>query len=164
MIQERYTTRLSVYILFKKQDQILLYLRQNTGYADNLYSIPAGHVEADETIKNAAIREAYEETGAIIAPENLKLVHTMYRTSNYPYVEFYWLCTDWQGTLTNTEPEKCGDLAFYPLNNLPKKTSPYLQRVLKHIENGIYFSEEIDGQKPDQECLSFILTNPFKPA
>lgn len=143
MIQERHTARLAVYILFIKQNNILLYLRRNSAYENNLYTIPAGHVEANETIQNAAIREAYEETGAIIAPENLELIHVKYRVSNYPYVDFYWLCTDWQGTLTNIEPEKCGELAFYPLDNLPSAMSPNLVQVLQQIKTGGSFSEHI---------------------
>lgn len=139
--KQRYTSRLAVYILMTKEDKILLSLRQNTGYADNLYTVPAGHVEEGETIQEATAREAYEEAGVIIAQQDLQLAHIMYRKSNYPYVEFYWSCTRWHGTPCNMETDKCGDLQFFPIKQLPQNTSDNLRIVLKNIKSGSVFSE-----------------------
>jgi 8-oxo-dGTP diphosphatase len=139
---ERYQSRLAVSIIFKDHDKVLLLLRQNTGYADGLYTLPAGHVEANETIMQAAIREAAEETGAIIAPEDLKLIHVMYRKSNFPYVEFFWQCTNWRGKIKNNEPEKCKELAFYPLQQLPDNMVVNIKPILENGATSVGFSEK----------------------
>lgn len=40
----------------------------------NKYALPGGFVNIDETTKEAAIREAYEETGIVINPFNLNFL------------------------------------------------------------------------------------------
>jgi 8-oxo-dGTP diphosphatase len=141
LTKERYQSRLAVYILFKKEEKVLLLLRQNTGYDDGKYTLPAGHVEENETIKEAAIREAFEETGVVINPEALKLIHVMYRKSNFPYVEFYWECTQWLGEITNNEPEKCKELSFYSLQTLPQNISTNIKPILHRKLDEVNFSE-----------------------
>ena len=42
---------------------VLLSRRYQTGWHDGEYSVPAGHVEAGETVTQAALREAREEVG-----------------------------------------------------------------------------------------------------
>ena len=75
--KERFTSRVAVYLVLTKNDQVLLTLRQNTGFADGLYSLASGHVDEGETIKHAMIREAKEEIGILIKPDDLKFVHAM---------------------------------------------------------------------------------------
>jgi 8-oxo-dGTP pyrophosphatase MutT (NUDIX family) len=43
--------------------QVLLHKRQNSGFMDGSYSLVSGHVEANESFKQAMIREAHEEAG-----------------------------------------------------------------------------------------------------
>lgn len=139
--KQRYTSRLSVYLLLIKDNEILLSLRQNTGYADNMFTVPAGHVEEEESIKAAMVRETHEEAGITIDQNDLKLAHIMYRKSNHPYVEFYWTCSKWSGEITNMEPEKCAFLKFFPIDKLPDSTTENLKQVLKNITEKSYFSE-----------------------
>ncbi|WOE51888.1 NUDIX domain-containing protein [Sulfuracidifex metallicus] len=54
---------------------MLLQLRKNTGYRDGWWSVVAGHVEAKESATSAMIREAKEEAGIALRPEDLILVH-----------------------------------------------------------------------------------------
>jgi len=51
----------AVHLFFLRETQILLLRRFNTGYEDGNYSVVAGHVEAGETITQAAVREGNEE-------------------------------------------------------------------------------------------------------
>ena len=72
----------AVYLILKKDNQILLMRRQGSGYYDGWYSLPAGHVEAGELPIAGLIWEMKEELGISIAPEDIRLVHTMYPVGN----------------------------------------------------------------------------------
>jgi ADP-ribose pyrophosphatase YjhB (NUDIX family) len=70
-MQEKFKLIASVYLLFVKDDKILLLRRCNTGYEDGNYGLVAGHLDAHESLTQAAIREAKEESGVDINPEDL---------------------------------------------------------------------------------------------
>lgn len=116
-------------------------LRQNTGYEDNMYGMVAGHADGNETVREALVREAKEESGITIDPQALTLLHTMHRRTNRENIDLFFTTDSWEGEIANTEPHKCGELAFYPLSQLPPNTLPYLKRVLQYIEQGIPYSE-----------------------
>ena len=65
-------------------------LRQNTGYLDNYWSFPAGHVETGESATEGMIREAREELGIILSPDNLQVVHVMHRKTNRLNVDIFF--------------------------------------------------------------------------
>ena len=141
-MKERLLARVSVYILMVKDDKLLLLRRNVPGFAYQLFSLPAGHVEVGESIKSAAIREAYEETGAIINPDDLQFVHVVYHRSDTLYVDFYWLCTNWTGHIENKEPDKCSEISFYPLAELPgEQIAPSVLSALEIMSQGDVFSE-----------------------
>ncbi len=58
MKEERYKFICAVYLLLIKENQILLLKRANTGYEDGKYSLVSGHMDGNETIKQAMIRES----------------------------------------------------------------------------------------------------------
>jgi len=136
---ERLKLKIAVYLILIKDNKILLSQRFNTGWQDENYSLPAGHLDPNETIVGATVRETKEEIGIEINQEDLKLVHTMHRLGIY--VDFYFTTSTWTGELTNLEPEKCSDLAWYPLDNLPKNIIPSVKLAIENHRNGISFSE-----------------------
>lgn len=141
-MKERLTARLSTYVLMVKDEQLLLVQRKNSGFADGLYSLPSGHVEPGESIQEAMVREANEEIGVTIDPDSLEFVHVVYHHSDCPYVDFYWLCTDWAGEIKNMEPDKCSEVAFFPLAELPgDKIAPNVLSALEIMSQGDVFSE-----------------------
>ena len=56
----RFQMPVAVHLLLVKEGKILLLRRSNTGYEDGMYSIVAGHIDGDEDVKSAMIREAKE--------------------------------------------------------------------------------------------------------
>ena len=131
----------AVHLFFIRQRQILLLRRFNTGYEDGNYSVVAGHVEAGETVTQAAIREAQEEVGVAIAQQNIDIVQVMHRKSEDERVDFFVLIKGWKGEITNHEPQKCDDLAWFALDQLPKNIIPYVKRALENYHNAIFYSE-----------------------
>lgn len=138
---DRGFTNVNTYVFLKKDDQILLLLRKNTGYMDGYYGLVAGHVERGESAKEGMIREAFEEAGIHIKPHDLKPVHIMHRKTERTNLDIFFECTHWEGEIINSEPHKCESLDFFSLNHLPSNIMPYLKDALKAIHTGIIYSE-----------------------
>ena len=47
----------------------------------------------------------------------------------------------WSGEILNTEPDKCDDLRWFPLDNLPVNTIPYIKQAIECYRKGILYSE-----------------------
>jgi 8-oxo-dGTP diphosphatase len=86
---ERFRLVAAVHIFLVRDGQVLLLRRFNTGYEDGNYSVVAGHLDGGEEVKAAAIREAQEEVGIRIAPQDLRIVGVMHRMSNDERVDFF---------------------------------------------------------------------------
>jgi 8-oxo-dGTP diphosphatase len=131
----------AVHLFFLKDDKILLLRRFNTGYEDGNYSVVAGHVDAGETVTQAAIREAQEEAGVVLQLGDLQVVHVMNRKSNDERVDFFMAVKGWDGEIKNTEPEKCDDLAWFPMETLPANMIPYVRFAIENYQRRIWYSE-----------------------
>ena len=133
----------AAYALLIKDGNILLLRRYNTGYEDGNYSLPAGHVEPEETFTQSIIRETREETGITLREENLQVAHIMHRNNQHgrSYVDVFYTVREWAGTPENKEHEKCDDLAWFPLDNLPKNTIPSVLLAIENSQKGVFYSE-----------------------
>lgn len=80
MKKERFKFIPSVYLILLKDNKILLLRRYNTGFRDGEYSFVAGHLDGNETLRQAMIREAKEEANIELDLTDLELVHTMNRS------------------------------------------------------------------------------------
>jgi len=131
----------TVHLLFFREDQILLLRRFNTGYADGQYSVPAGHLDGGETVIAAAAREAEEETGVRIKLSDLVFSSVLHRNDGEERVDFFVHVLDWQGEPVNTEPEKCDELRWVNVDELPDNIIPYIKRAIQNHRGGITFDE-----------------------
>lgn len=134
----------AVYLALIRKGKVLLLQRQNTGYEDGNYGLIAGHVENNETITNAIIREVHEEVGISIFPKDLGFFHIMQRSSmnKRTYLDFFFTTENWHGKIKNMEPAKCSALEWFPLNDLPDNTIPYIRLTLQsYMKKMTYFSE-----------------------
>ena len=143
--QKRHQNIPASYLTLMKDNKVLLLRRFNTGYEDGNYSMVAGHVDQSETFTQCIIREAEEEAGIFLKPEDLEVVHVMHRNSqtaeNNERVDVFFVARQWQGEPQNKEPHKCDDLSWFELDNLPKNVIPYIRQALEGIKNRIYYSE-----------------------
>ncbi len=142
MSERRAKFYLACYLLLRKGGKVLLLRRANTGYHDGDYTMVSGHLDGSESVKEAMIRESKEEAGIRIDEKDLRVVHIVHRIStDREYTDFYLLCEKWDGTPTNTEPEKCSDLRWFDEKELPGNIIGYIPFVIKRIEKGEFFSE-----------------------
>jgi 8-oxo-dGTP pyrophosphatase MutT (NUDIX family) len=98
----------------------------------------AGHVEAGESVLQAAAREAREELDVAIEPADLRPLCSMHRThgngrSIDERVDFFFECWTWTGQPRLVEPEKTADLRWFALNGLPDSVVPHELTVLRSL-------------------------------
>lgn len=141
MTNEKLKANVNVYLLLQQDSKILLSLRQNTGYEDGRYCLVAGHAEYGETPTQAMIREAHEEIGIQITPQDLCVVHTMHRKTNRDNLDLFLTCNQWSGEIRNCESDKCGGLAFFSPHQLPQNIVPYVKYALEQVQKGVHYSE-----------------------
>lgn len=124
----------SVYALLTRSNatEILLLYRQNTGYRDGEYGLVAGHGEALEYPVEALLREVKEKAGISVTREHVQFVHVMSRYSfKDERVDFFFHVPSWSGEIVNREPDKCRDLSWFPLTDLPINTIPYIRQAIQ---------------------------------
>lgn len=132
------------YLLLYKDDTVLLSKRLNTGYRDGEYSVVAGHVEPGETFTQTVIREAREEVGIELLPSDVEVIHVQHRKSNLDdseRVHVYFRANNWKGTVRNCEPNKCSDLMWSKVTNLPSNMVPCVKHVIEQVSSGNNYSE-----------------------
>ena len=139
MENERAKACVNVYLILKKDECVLLHLRNNTTYFPGYYGLVSGHVEEGESATDAIIREAFEECGIEIDPENLTSVCFLHRKTDRTNIDIFFECTHWRGEIENKEKENCTRLEFFPLTALPERTIDYIAQVL--IEQSESFME-----------------------
>ncbi len=113
----------AVYMLFIRNGKILMLRRSNTGYEDGKLSLVAGKLDGNEEVKRAAVREAEEESGIKLSPEDLEVACVMHRLSDKgEWIDFFLKVNRWEGEPVNKEPDKCSEMGWFPLDRLPDDT------------------------------------------
>jgi 8-oxo-dGTP pyrophosphatase MutT (NUDIX family) len=107
-------------IMIKCKNKVLLCKRREDMPDTALpeyWSVPAGYVEADEGIKEAAIRETYEETKIKLEPNNVKFL------SAYPAHGgigiFYDYVCEIEEELEPVIDEEHSDWGYFSKNEIP---------------------------------------------
>ena len=131
-----------MFVALTRGSDICLLRRTGTGWMDGQFSLPAGGLEAGETIASAAIREAEEEVGVRIAPSSLRYVHALHSlTEGMDWMGHFFVATEWSGIPRLREPEKHRDLQWRTVRDLPHEMIPYVRQALLCIDQDILYSE-----------------------
>lgn len=129
------------YLALRRDGEVLLELRQNTGYRDGHWAHVAGHVEPGESAIEAAVREAYEEVGVRVSAADLAPLTTVHRTQRgggpiEQRCDFFFATSRWEGEPAIREPRKCAGLRWWPLDALPDPMAPHECAVLGALAAG----------------------------
>jgi len=131
----------AAYVVLRRDDAVLLHLRQGTGYRDGYWATLAGHVEPGESVHEAAVREAAEEAGVTVAVDDLgplTALHRFERTG--PAVEqrvdVFFEVRRWTGDPSILEETKAADMRWFPLDDLPAPVVPHERLVLDALAAG----------------------------
>ncbi|MBI2642056.1 MAG: NUDIX domain-containing protein [Candidatus Wildermuthbacteria bacterium] len=140
--KERFKLIPSVYAFFIQEEKILLLRRYQTGFEDGNYGLLAGHADGEETFTNALKREVSEEVGVQFDASNLSLALTMHRwCGDHERADFFFVVERWDGEPRNMEPNKCDDVSWFPLNQLPQNTIPYIRAAIDCYLKGMRYCE-----------------------
>ena len=126
------------------KEYVLLQGRQNTGVLDGMYDVAAsGHLEAGETLKEAMIRETKEEIGIDVKAEDLSLVSTMsvHLLDDNEYIFACFHAKKYEGIPTVMEKDKCSDLKWFPIDELPANIVDSRVFMIEDYQNGNTYRE-----------------------
>lgn len=138
MSSERFRLKAAVYLMPIKEEKVLLSRRFNTGWMDGQYSLIAGHLDGNEKASIAMIREAFEEAGIKIDNNDLIPVKVVHRHSaDDEYIDFFFITKKWEGEPKIMETDKCDDLSWFAISELPENILPHVRQVLESYRNNI---------------------------
>lgn len=137
--------QVGVCLLLIQDGHILLMKRSGTGFGDGYWAVPGGRIEGKESVSRACRREAKEELGIEIAREDLKFataIHSAPHEENMrEVVLFIFKAEKWEGEIVNAEPNKCSEIGFFPLDDLPPSTMVSTKKFILNALNGTPFEE-----------------------
>ncbi len=144
-MKERYQSKVAVFLILTReiegQTQILLQERCNTGYMDGKYDTAcSGHLEKGESLSMALCREAKEEINLDIQEKNLELVSIIHPYQE-DYINVFFTTNKYTGTPKIMEPNKCDDLKWFNINELPENTIIRIRNVIKNMKKGIIYDD-----------------------
>lgn len=130
-------------VILEKDGAYAFVLRRNTGWMDEHYGLPAGKVENDEPFTGCAVREAKEEVGVVISPDDLQHVLTMHRyeQDEANWVDVFFVATKWEGEPHNAEPINASKFEWLDPHNLPDNMIPNVRYALEQIRIGEKYCE-----------------------
>jgi 8-oxo-dGTP pyrophosphatase MutT (NUDIX family) len=134
---------IDVHVLLIRDDHVLLSQRSDPNPEfDGLWHAPSGKLDADESVLDAAMREAAEEIGVLIDPADLEHVHTIHVNGSgpEPRLGLFFATSRWIGEPVNREPDKCRAVRWFPLTGLPERIIDYPAAGIDAYRRGSRFS------------------------
>ena len=130
--------------LIIKDNKVLLLKRANTGYCDGMYGVPAGHIDDLELGSTAMLRELKEEISLNLKPTDIKQVCTVHKLQkDCVYIHYFFKISNFNiQDIKNNEPNKCDELAWFDLDNLPENTQTYVKKAIETVLKGESFFED----------------------
>ena len=117
-------------VLFDDEGRVLL-VKEN--YGKHRWSLPGGAIESGETPEEAAVREANEETGVVVAVD-----HSIgeYRLDD-GFTAFAFRCMLLEGTASVPPTGEIAEVGWYPTDDLPTPRSNVLHHAVPDAVAGV---------------------------
>ena len=104
----------------------------------------SGHVENNESMKMATIREAKEELGIEVKMEDLEfmsMLHTYTTNTGDIYYNVHFKTTKWKNEPKVNEPNKCEQIKWFAIHNLPENVIEQRRQAIQNYKNHIPYDE-----------------------
>ncbi|MGW1766479.1 phosphotransferase [Streptomyces sp. NPDC002073] len=140
----RHTVPVDVHLILRRNGdcgpEVLLSRRAGPVYASGLRHLPSGHLDPGEDMVEAVIREAREETGVLIAVENVTAAVTVHHrppTGSRSRLGVFFEVRQWVERPRIMEPDRCDGMDWYPLDALPDPMVAYCRAGLDAYSAGL---------------------------
>ena len=118
----------AVHMLIMDDGRVLLQKRKGSKLWPGYYALPAGHIDEGENQYDALVREAKEELDIEIDPKDIEKSYVVLRRNFFeidgkklePYIDYYFEISKYQGAPRIAELDKCDELVWADINNLPE--------------------------------------------
>ena len=145
-MSERLNIRAAVFVVLERDGKIFMLRRSNTGWADGMWTIPAGHIDPGQTAVEAIQVEAWEEAKVRIEPEDLEFIHSHYVFD--AYANYYFKALKWEGEPTLGEPHLASESGWFAYDALPTDTIMHVQQMLADVKKGKFFGDMVNDPNP----------------
>lgn len=140
---ESMTLLVAAVIVHDRETERVALLRRGpkAKFAQGMWDLPVGKSEPGEPITRTAVRELAEETGLVVSPDALRLVHIIHgaRGVEAPngFLTVVFAAHEWSGHLQNMEPCKHSEVAWVNTKELPEEFLSTTGTALHHyLQNG----------------------------
>lgn len=124
----------AVFIINDKKQVLLEKRSANKRFNPNKWALCAGHVDAYETLENAAIREIKEEVGIIVAPSELHPFgerEFTIRESNSHITYFYYIKSNLNEDNYTIQKEELSEVKWFDIDEV-------INMILQHDESIVF--------------------------
>lgn len=138
-------------IILDKEGKILLGLRKNC-YGAGTWGLPGGKLQIFETFEETAVREIKEETNLDVAVEDIdviNLANSFDLNSETHFIQIGVLVKKYEGLLKVMEPEKCEELRFFDLDNLPEHLFVSTKMNIELYKMKKFYNKSVNSKKED---------------
>lgn len=134
-------------IMILKENKVLLGQRHSDPgkasselHGEGTWTMPGGKLDFHEGLKEAAIREVFEETG--MKAKDIRVISVSNdRIPDKHFVTIGFLCNDFEGEPKVMEPDEITEWQWFDLNNLPLKVFPPSAKILKNYSDKKIYQE-----------------------
>ena len=114
--------------------------RVDTGFDDGYFELPGGHLEEGEDIFTSMTREAKEELLIDLKENDIRINHILHHY-NGNRINFIF-----EADINNLvpkigEPNKCSELRWVDINNLPDETTDKVKQIINNIIKNKFYDK-----------------------
>jgi ADP-ribose pyrophosphatase YjhB (NUDIX family) len=129
------------FIINEKNQLLLLKRNKKCRNKAGYWTIPGGRIEFFEKIEDALKREIKEELDIDIKIiKLLSVTNDIIKEENQHWVSPQFLCKIVKGTPKNLETDKCDEIKWFDINNMPDKLTNTTTDGLKHLKEYLSIS------------------------
>ncbi len=140
----RFKVNVVVNFIIEQNGKVLLMKRSDGFFKGGYWVLPAGHIDGNETLREASVRELKEELNIDVSVDELIFLHAIHSITPFlERIDFYFKIKNFSGCIVNKELNKCDEIKFFDYGDLPEKNKMSLTtlQAFEKIRDKEYYSE-----------------------